>query len=358
MNIRIKGLILLLLPLNLAMGSENLCSSYLSSNNTLKTTFLQISHDTDYDVDVSTLTIKDQCQTGHCHLYTWSAQLEHVSGIEVSNDYLDAMNIYHTALKALKDGKTKLSFASNPADSRDSILTYGLIPKNIWSPIFKPNSRKVYSKIVTGIESILLNSKLQNLNPTDIEKLILNFIQSLVGVWPTTFEYNSEWYTPNTFAEAYFSNLNQTLTTVVRVDDAPSTQFLDSNTFPKIEKAVGQIEFENLLMSVLDQGKPAYLSYNHHEQFVDAETGIMSISAFNFPAEAMIINPEIISQNYLWTGAHAVLVIGYQKDQASGRPIKWKIQNSWGSTAGDNGFFHMYSDYFQLHAWSFSFIDD
>ncbi len=328
------------------------------TNSTFQIGFLNLSHNTNYDIEVAPFIAKDQCQTGHCHLYTWLSQLEQSSGISLSEDYLDVMNIYHIAINALKNGTTKLHFASNPVGARAAILSYGLMPLGSWTPIHKPNSKKVYSKIITGLESILLNSKLKNLEKSRVETLILNFIQSIVGVWPSYFTFNDESFNPRSFADKYFNQLNRTLVTAIRTKEPQSISFPESVTFPRIEILKHQIEFENLLMSVLDKGKPAYLSYNHHDQFIDSEIGIMSISAFNFPGEAVITSPEVISENYLWKGPHAVLVIGYQKGPMTGRPIKWKILNSWGSDAGDNGFFHMYSDYFQLHAWSFSFIDD
>lgn len=59
-----------------------------------------------------------------------------------------------------------------------------------------------------------------------------------------------------------------------------------------------------------------------------------------------------------WGGSHAVLVVGYEVDPITGRVRKWKIQNSWGEESGDRGYFHMYSDYFERFAWSFTFVKD
>jgi bleomycin hydrolase len=52
------------------------------------------------------------------------------------------------------------------------------------------------------------------------------------------------------------------------------------------------------------------------------------------------------------------LIVGYQVDDLSGRVIKWKIQNSWGQSSGDSGYYHMYADYLKMYAWGFDFVDD
>ena len=45
---------------------------------------------------------------------------------------------------------------------------------------------------------------------------------------------------------------------------------------------------------------------------------------------------------------HVVVVTGYDLDQKTGKISKFKIKNSWGMKAGDNGYYHMYRDYFRV----------
>lgn len=41
------------------------------------------------------------------------------------------------------------------------------------------------------------------------------------------------------------------------------------------------------------------------------------------------------------------MIVGYDLDAVTGKVIKYKIQNSWGQKSGDQGFYHMYADYFR-----------
>lgn len=340
-----------------------ICNAFLETkiqaNSIFNTHFFNDVHNTNYDVEISTPPIKAQCQTGHCHLYTWTSQLEHVSGIQLSNDYLDAMHLYHMAIEAFKLGRLEVKVGSVDFESRDFILKYGLIPEHAWTPIYPPKSPRVHSKITAGLESIILNARAKQMDAEATSELMLKFIQSVVGVWPANFEYSGQNYTPESFKQAYLPNLKMRTHHVTYSSRGPKDAVeFKSYTYPKTVHTQTMAGLENMLMNVLDRGLPAYLSYNHHVQFVDYETGVMSIDAFNFPPEAIISERDTLSENGLYKNSHAVLVVGYQKDSATGRPIKWKIKNSWGTTAGDSGYFHMYSDYFQLHAWSFSFVED
>ncbi len=316
-------------------------------------------HNTQYDVEISKIRIKNQCALSHCHLYSWISELEHTSGIELSVAYLDAMNIYQKAIETLRQGEFKLNLGSNSIDSRDSISSYGLIPENVWTAKKDYSSVNSYSKLFAGLESILLNATLQSTNFEDTEQIIFNFIQQMIGAWPSTFMYNGQEFTPTQFANHYFKNLNSKLVDVyVSLDGIEGATDLESQTFSKVMLRLNRENFEDTLMKTLDHGQPVYLSYNHHKQYVDSETGIMSVSAFNYPSVANIEDREVLSIYHKWTGPHAVLIVGYQKDHHTGRPIKWKIQNSWGEAAGDSGYFHMYADYFKLHAWGYTYMEN
>ncbi len=48
--------------------------------------------------------------------------------------------------------------------------------------------------------------------------------------------------------------------------------------------------------------------------------------------------------------SHAMVFTGV--DVAGGKPVKWQVENSWGTKAGDNGFFVMYDDWFDEYMFS------
>lgn len=326
----------------------------------------EFKHDTRYDVIVpDTVNVKDQCSTSHCHMYTWSAELENSSGIQIANSYLDAMRIYDQTLEALKLGKTDLSLGSFAFESRNSIRKYGIVPESAWQGSKKFIQQPMYSHLEGALEAILVraawvaaNTKdksLKTLAKEEARREILLMIENVTGKLPTEFTYENTTYTPRSFAETFFPELYVPIVDV-RMQNVKVVE--RHKTGARISLKMDFLRSEKMMRQVLDQGRALFLSYRHHRQFVDPKTGVMSIEAFAYPRMAGALSPSLMSRYSKWGGSHAVLVVGYELDPATGRVRKWKIQNSWGDKSGDNGYFHMYRDYFERFAWGFTFVKD
>ena len=127
----------------------------------------------------------------------------------------------------------------------------------------------------------------------------------------------------------------------------------------KTEVVTTMDQLEKAARELLDKGMNVYLAYDHHFAYVDDKTGIMSTSAFYFPKDG---RPLTRNQRDLYategSGGHAVQIVGYDLDPKTGKVIKWKIKNSWGRKAGEEGYFHMYNDYFFQFAQGITFYQD
>ena len=323
-------------------------------------------HDTRYDVLVpDTVNIKDQCSTSHCHMYTWSAELENSSGIQIANSYLDAMRLYDQTLAALKSGKTDISLGSFAFESRNSIRKYGIIPESAWQGSKKFIEQPMYSHLEGALEAILVrvawtvanstDSALKTFAKEEARREILLMIENVTGKLPTEFMHENKTYTPRSFAETFFPELYVPIVDV-RMQNVKVVERY--KTGARISLKMDFQRSEKMMRQVLDQGRALFLSYRHHRQFVDPKTGVMSIEAFAYPKMAIALSPALMSRYSKWGGSHAVLVVGYEVDPITGRVRKWKIQNSWGEASGDRGYFHMYRDYFERFAWGFSFVKD
>lgn len=349
--------------------AQDTCNKYLS-----ETPFGEIyswfPHDSEYSTQLPRLVIKDQCAIGHCHLYSWISELESRSGIDLSNAYIDAMNIYQSALTALKNDETSLNPGAFSVESRDTIYKFGLVPFEAWTGKTNFISGNIYSKLVAGLEAILTNTnhELNNVESLDVkseikaeaEKSIFDFINQMAGPIVNEFTYKGNKYTPLKFANTYFQELKLPVVDIDIVRDRDNVEVVnpDSLTFPRVKIETTWARAENLMRAIIDSGSPIYLSYTHEKQFVDTTSGIMSITAFNYPPKAKLVDRSIIGKYYKWSGSHAVLIVGYQVDPITGEVIKWKIHNSWGESSGDKGYYHMYSDYLRMYGWGFNFVDD
>jgi bleomycin hydrolase len=324
-------------------------------------------HDDHYDVEVKgTPDVKDQCSTSHCHMYAWESELEHSSGIPVSNTYLDAMRLYDQALIALKEGKTSLDLGSYAFESRNSIRKYGIVPETVAKDNNRFTDEPMYTHLESALESILVRVAWIKENGKDRALLkaareearieILAMIENVAGAFPKQFEYENKIYTPRTFAKAFFPELYEPIIDVRM--DRRLTVVEGKSTDARISLKMNFIRAEILMRQVIDAGRPVYISYRHNSQFIDTETGIMSISGFAYPSMAEALPAGLMTKYSKWGGGHAVLVVGYELDAATGRVRKWKIQNSWGDDSGDTGFYHMYADYFDRFVWGFTFVND
>jgi bleomycin hydrolase len=244
------------------------------------------------------------------------------------------------------------------------------VPYSAWTGKTNFVSSNVFSKLAAGLEAILTNVQ-HELSETSSDELkakikleaevsIYDFINQMAGPITDKFFYEGVQYTPEEFANQYFQELKLPAVEIeiTRQEDVVNVINPESLTFPRVKIETTWERAESLMKAIINSGRPIYLSYNHEKQFVDSETGIMSISAFNYPTRAKLVDRQIIGKYYKWSGSHAVLIVGYQVDDLSGRVIKWKIQNSWGQSSGDSGYYHMYADYLKMYAWGFDFVDD
>jgi bleomycin hydrolase len=47
---------------------------------------------------------------------------------------------------------------------------------------------------------------------------------------------------------------------------------------------------------------------------------------------------------------HLMTLVGV--DLKEGKPIKWRVENSWGSSKGSKGYWTMYDNWFDLHVYN------
>lgn len=347
---------------------------------TLKKSF---KHNNKYSFELpEQIDIKNQCNLGTCHLHSWASSLERNFAqrtgekVNVNMNYLALVHWKEQTFKTMfrKNGKyldpsetIDVQIGASPLQSQSVIRKFGLIPEEVWKPKVQFHKAPLSSKYEEFIENRIAKMKwdlereidpkkkfeIQENAEFDIQQLFDSF-----GTPPEHFEYNGKEYTPVSFAQEKFPEAFEPVAEVMvhAKRDQPTTHIRYSDGDREILTDLDTVE--RLAKEVLDSGRSVYLSYQHEHAFVDKKTGIMSISAFDLPNGAGPLTREQRAHFEKFGGGHAVQIIGYDLDPKTGKVAKWKIQNSWGTEAGDQGIYHMYADYFRAFVRRITFAAD
>jgi bleomycin hydrolase len=344
-------------------------------------------HDTHYSLDlVNQSDVRDQCQLGVCSLHSWVSMLEQGrlnskrEPIQLSTHYLSAQHWLARSLALLdyndQSAESRAKFALTPVavklganifTSRLAISKYGLIPEEAWTAQRDFQEGQVTKKVSEYIQNIIARAKWDVAHQPDartrnetIEKArqqIRSIFENVIGEIPKEFMYKDRKYTPRTFAMQFFPelerpivqmSLNRQETDKTTVDDRMYWVHVDTN-IDSIEKTA---------RALLDKGMNVELTIEINASYIDVKTGIMSLAAFHYPLEGGPLNREQRDLYGLTTTGHSVQLVGYDADPVTGKIIKWKIKNSWGTKSGDSGYYHVYDDYFRMFAMGISFFRD
>lgn len=99
-------------------------------------------------------------------------------------------------------------------------------------------------------------------------------------------------------------------------------------------------------ISMLKAGYPIFFGCDVGK-FSDSASGIMDLDLYNYPLALnnLTFGTGMSKAARLQTGessmTHAMVITAVHVDEATGKPIRWRVQNSWGENAGDKGWFVM-----------------
>ncbi len=334
---------------------------------------------TKYKVEVTEQSeIKNQCNLGTCHLYSWMSQLDQnrlaqaKSPIKISHHYLSLIHWIRESFDKLEKNEDKddiaVQLGANVLGSRFSIFQSGIIPDQVWTGSRDFHTGALSGRISEYVQNIIGKAKWEIDQQGDekkreqirenAKKQIFAVFENIVGKIPTKFVYEGKVYTPQSFQRIHFPELMQPITVLGASYDRKAKTVLQYETpfFKMISTDLDSIE--QTARELLDKGQNVYLGYDHNSDFVDVKTGTMSISAFNLPPGGGPLSRLQRAYFKVPPGGHAVQIVGYDVDPKTNKVARWKIKNSWGDKMGDAGYFHMYRDFFRAFVVTISYFSD
>ena len=108
-------------------------------------------------------------------------------------------------------------------------------------------------------------------------------------------------------------------------------------------------ELESLCIAQLKAGKPVWIGLDAGA-FIDREEGILDPDSYVLSAAAgdLSMSKKDLLETCESSPNHNVLLLGVHLDE-DGKPVRWKIENSWGKDSGKDGIYACSEDYFRTY---------
>ncbi|KAK6465333.1 aminopeptidase and bleomycin hydrolase [Scheffersomyces coipomensis] len=107
-------------------------------------------------------------------------------------------------------------------------------------------------------------------------------------------------------------------------------------------------DIKKVAIKMLKDNEPIFFG-SDVGKFGNRVTGILDTTAYDYEL-AFGVGLDIQKADRLKTGSsqmtHAMVITGVHLDPKTGKPIRWKIENSWGDEVGEKGYFMMTDEWF------------
>jgi len=160
-------------------------------------------------------------------------------------------------------------------------------------------------------------------------------------------------YTPKSFADEY---VKAKLDEYVVLGNDPSREFNrrwvienDRNVFEKEWAGFLNVSIEDLKLAVLQSvlsEEPVWFGADIGPQR-DNKTGVLNSELYQYDDIYGVSSKFTKKERILYTTTatnHAMVFVGV--DVVDDKPLKWKVENSWGTDVGMSGYLAMYDNWF------------
>lgn len=359
--------------------------------------------DFNFDVEVKTMKATNQKSSGRCWIFAASNVIREkiakevgLQDFEISQSYLafydklEKCNYFMESVMELLDKDYDdrtlaflLSEGVGDGGQWDMLVNvinkYGICPKNVYDETFNSSSTMNLNKLLnfnlrkftSEAKTIYANNnknldKVKSLKEEYLTKFY-SFLISLYGVPPKSFNFEytdkdgkchrDEFASPMAFKEKYLGNY---LDEFISIINAPTNDkpFNKSYTVKYLGNVIGGKPVRHLNLT-MDRMKELIISQLKDNEIVwfgsdvgffgDRINGVWSDTSFDFvtPTGLNYIMDKGESLDYRASAMnHAMCITAVAFNNNTNIASKWKIENSWGTEAGKQGYYIMSNTWF------------
>ena len=312
-------------------------------------------------------------QFSQCYTFFWDQ-------LEKSNLFLQS--ILDTRNLSMEDKNVQWLFQNPLSDGgqftgiANLITKYGLMPKDAMPETYSSNHTSQMSNLIS-LKLREFGFQLRDManNKSTTEKMLLDKKQEMLqtvyrmltvslGEPPAEFTWtqrdskgnvvSTDKYTPKSFAEKFaktdFSNYYMVMNDPTReyykvyeieydrhVYDGQNWRFLNLPMNEIADMAIASIKDSTMMYFSCDVGK-----------FLDRDRGFMDVNNYDYGSlfgTTFGMDKKQRIATYASASSHAMTLCAVDLDK-DGKPVKWMVENSWGSKYGHNGFLIMTDEWF------------
>ena len=312
----------------------------------------------------------------HCYSFFWDQ-------LEKANLFLEG--ILETRTLPITDRKVEWLFQHPINDGgqftgiSDNLLKYGVVPSDVMSETYSSNNTARLSSLIAkllrqgGME--LRNKAQQGATLAELRKDKETTLQAIyrllclnLGTPPTTFEYtlrdadgkvlSTKEYTPLSFYQEHVGvNLKDDY---VMIMNDPSQPYYETYAIEYDRHAwdgkdwtyinLPMEEIKEMAIASLKEGNMMYYSCDVGKE-LNKESDLLTLGYDDY--EAITGVPMTMTKgeriaSFDSGSTHAMTLVAVDLDK-SGKPTKWMVENSWGATAGHQGYLIMTDAWFDAY---------
>ncbi len=350
----------------------------------------------DFNINIKTHGITDQKSTGRCWAFAGLNILRekviekcNLDNFELSGSYIafydklerfnmlierlinykkENRNLYDRYVsKLLELGISDGGFFTQFANLIDK---YGIVPKDVFKESYQSENTyeinqilsRLLRKFYLDLENTKDNDNIEKLKNNYIEKAF-NIIATIYGVPKEKFNFeytdkSGEYHidkdiTPKEFYDKYIGL--DLLNDYVEITSYQDEKYKYNNLYTEEESSrisgkednvtlnLPKDEFKNLIIKQLKSNEPVYFFCSTTSKRIDGVwTDIMERYGELFDIDLKLNSNEILKTNGI-TGCHGMLITGV--NIIDNEITRWKIENSWGSKYGNQGYYVATNNY-------------